>query len=71
MPRFHGGHLRLRNRFLNDHGDVIDTVVVCEWLDKPVAEAGFANPDRALFLLTARQADDRDGQKAGRAGTSR
>ena len=50
---------------------MIDTVVVRQGLDEPVAEAGLADADGPLLLLSAGQSDDGDGQHPGGAGSGR
>lgn len=45
--------------YLREDGDVIDAVVVAERAHEAIAEAGLADPDLALVLLRAGQADHR------------
>lgn len=55
--------------YLTEDGDVVDIVVVGQWLDEPVAEAALPAPHRTLLLLAARQPHHGHGEELARTAT--
>ena len=57
--------------YLAEDRDVVNAVVVGEWLNEAIAETRFSDADRSLLLFAAGQSNDCDRKHPGRTGTGR